>query len=189
MKKLTLLASSLLLATSVATSFAAPAQLSPQTKLAPSSTASPANLKLANKVWSTIHFKAMEQKLITQMNLLMQKTLMRQHPNLPAKLATQMADLNTKTIHQIFVSPQFKSTVVKAYATVFTQDQLQALYKFDSSPEGQAVIQKLPQLNQVIAKTVLAQMMQAMPALMKQQAELMKQAGITKTAPQVKPAG
>jgi hypothetical protein len=62
---------------------------------------------------------------------------------------------------------EMKSDVAKAYAQVFTKDELQGLAGFYSSPLGQTLAEKTPELTQKMNEVIMPRMMANMPKVQK----------------------
>ncbi|OGV56381.1 MAG: hypothetical protein A2017_12605 [Lentisphaerae bacterium GWF2_44_16] len=67
-----------------------------------------------------------------------------------------------------------KNDMTKAYSETFTQEEIQAMIKFYSTPAGQSIVKKQPQLTQKIMLLTMASMQKHMPELQASLMEIMK---------------
>ena len=101
-------------------------------------------------------FDGMMKKMYEQMMPAMFQSLRQSNP--------KITDQQVQDVTQVTVSvtakytPRMKDEMFKAYAKVFTEEELNSMVVFYESPNGQAVLKKLPQ--------VMQEFMPAMSSLM-----------------------
>ena len=112
--------------------------------------------------------------------------------DLPPDEAAKVAAFQQKIMAAMFEEmdlPGMRQDVAKAYAETFSSAELKAQSDFYSTPAGQAMIDKQPQIQQRMTELMMPRMMKAMPKIQAMSQEFAKEqraakaAAATKTTP------
>ncbi|MDV6331369.1 DUF2059 domain-containing protein [Asticcacaulis sp. 201] len=141
--------------TGAATSNAEPVKAAAASNV-PTSDISPAKLALLKRLDQAMDFDGMMKKMYEQMMPAMFQSLRQSNPKITDQ---QVQDVTQVTISVTTkYTPRMKDEMFRAYAKVFTEEELNSMVVFYESPNGQAVLKKLPQ--------VMQEFMPAMSSLM-----------------------
>jgi hypothetical protein len=133
-------------------------------------TATPATLADADNVLSVMHFDEMMSKIIEQQKKAMTPMFAKMMDQLkvPAEDRERFAALQKKVLDEAMNSvmgPEMKADVARIYSNVFTKEELASMSSFYSTPGGQAMVAKQPQVQEQMMQSMMPRMMQVGPKM------------------------
>lgn len=138
----------------------------PPAATAPAATPSPKALALTKRYITALHVDQTMKPMMQSMMGPMLDEQERANPNLTAVQRKAIRE----TVEE-FVGGDMMDDILErmtpAYATIFSEDELQALVDFYESPTGQSIIGKMPRMGPVAAKV----MVEIMPEIRTQLAQ------------------
>ena len=90
------------------------------------------------------------------------------------KASNEIAEVLSNFNKKYMTWELLKDDIKKAYQETFTEDEVQAMIKFYSTPEGQSIVTKQPQLTRKIMTITTENMQKHMPELQKNLMEVIK---------------
>lgn len=144
----------------------AQAQSTTAVAAAPAETVTPAKLALVQRLDKAMNFDSMMGTMLNSMLPAMIDAQRKAHPDMTDEQARVVSDVAVNVLQKYI--PQMKDAMYRTYAETFSEDELKSIVEFYESPNGQAVIHKLP--------LVMQRFMPAISAMMPQmQAEMQSQ--------------
>jgi uncharacterized protein len=126
-----------------------------------------ATIAQAADVMSKMKFDQMLEKMIEQQKSAVVNMSKQMMGGMAGKVpAEEFADLQRKMMDAIWseMKPEeMKNEMTKIYADLFSPDELRGMSEFYSTPTGQALIDKQPEMQQRLMQVMMPRMMQAMP--------------------------
>lgn len=132
--------------------------------------AAKATLADAEEVLRKMDFERMMTRMLDQQKAAMANMTrqMSQGAGGNAVAREDMAAFQKKTMDMIFEAmnfPEMKNDMAKVYSETFTRDELRGLSDFYSTPAGQAMVEKQPEIAQKLNEMMMPRMMAAMPKI------------------------
>jgi len=133
----------------------------------------PANTKAtlndAREVINKMHFEEMlarsleqQKQMVAKMTGQMAMKNSGRTPEEKAEFSAFQAKL-METMWSELKPEEVKADMARAYSEIFSKEELQSLGDFYSTPTGQALISKQPEVQQKLAESMMPRMMKAMP--------------------------
>lgn len=134
--------------------------------------ATPATLADAEGVLKTMHFDDLLAKVVEQQKKAMGPVLQRMMAGMkvPPEDRARVAEMQKKIMDEALDSlsgPDMKADVARIYSNVFTKEELDSLGAFYSTPAGQAMVAKQPQVQEQMMQAMMPRMQQLGPKLQK----------------------
>lgn len=133
-------------------------------------TATPATLTDADNVLNVMHFDEMMSKIVEQQKKAMTPMFAKMMDQL--KVAPEdrerFAALQKKVLDEAMeaaMGPDMKADVARIYSNVFTKEELASMGAFYSTPGGQAMVAKQPQVQEQMMQSMMPRMMQVGPKM------------------------
>lgn len=137
-----------------------------QTTTPPIESATPAKLALIQRLDKAMNFDSMMNTMMSSMMPAMIDAQRKAHPGLTDAQAKAVTDVAINVLQKY--TPKMKDAMYKVYAETFSEDELKSIVEFYESPNGQAVLHKMP--------VVMQKFMPAMTAMVPQmQADMQQQ--------------
>ena len=152
----------------------------------------PATLADADQVLQAMHFDEMFAKILEQQKKSMAPMMQRMTAGvkLPDEDRAKMVAIQKKVVDELFDSlggPEMKAAVADIYRSVFSKEELASQAAFYSTPAGQAMTSKQPQVQEKMMQVMIPKMAEIGPkmqAAMKALGEEMKaKQGLLPVAP------
>ncbi len=127
--------------------------------------ATPASLADAEEVLKAMHFDEMFAKIMDQQKKAMGPMMQRMmaQTKLSDEDRARVAALQKKVTDEVFESlsgPEMKSAVAGIYSSVFSKEELASLGAFYSTPAGQSMVAKQPQVQEKMMEVMMPKMAQ-----------------------------
>ncbi len=134
--------------------------------------ATPASLADAEGVLKVMHFDEMLAKIIEQQKKAMGPMLQRMVSSMkvPPEDRERVMAMQKKVMDEALNSltgPDMTADVARIYSNVFTKEELDSLGAFYSTPAGQAMVAKQPQIQEQMMQAMMPRMAQLGPKLQK----------------------
>ncbi len=134
--------------------------------------ATPATLAEAESVLKTMHFDEMMAKIIEQQKKAMGPALQRMMAGMkvPPEDRARFAEMQKKIMDETMdtlAGADMQGAVARIYSQVFSKEELDSLGAFYSTPAGQAMVAKQPQVQEAMMKEMMPVMQQLGPKLQK----------------------
>jgi hypothetical protein len=136
---------------------------------APASAAAPSEktVKLVRRVLAATHMERQVDVMMTNLMPVLMEQQAKLHPNLTADDQKMILELTHKIIMEDFF-PKLVERSVPIYASVYSDDELEAMARFYESPTGQAILAKAPLITPKVAEATRELMPQAMSEMVRQ---------------------
>jgi len=134
--------------------------------------ATPATLADAEGVLKVMHFDEMLAKIVEQQKKAMGPVLQRMMAGMkvPPEDRAHVAEMQKKIMDEALdamTGPDMKAAVARIYSNVFSKEELDSMSAFYSTPGGQAMVAKQPQIQEAMMKEMMPVMQQFGPKLQK----------------------
>jgi len=110
---------------------------------------SPAKQALLQRLDKVINFDSMMDQMSRGMMPAMMQGMRKANPAITDAQAKDLSDIAIAVMAKY--TPRMKARMFEVYAETFSEDELRALVEFYETPNGRAVIQKMPLLMQRFA--------------------------------------
>jgi uncharacterized protein len=131
--------------------------------------ATPATLADAESVLNKMHFEQMMERMMGQQKTMMARMFNQMAPKtLSPEDKEEMIAFQKKMADELVSAmglDQMKGDVARIYSEVFSKEELNALGSFYSTPTGEALVQKQPEVQQKMQEAMMPRMMAAMPKI------------------------
>lgn len=127
--------------------------------------------------------KMMNETMDAQMKAM--SDMMRKQMSMGGTVDEELVAFQTKAMAEMFDEMEWgpiKDDMSKAYAEVFTKDELSSISNFYATPAGQATIQKQPALQQKTMEIMMPSIMTASQSMQKKMMDFYKQRAAEKKA-------
>ncbi len=118
-------------------------------------------LALLKRLDKAMDFDALMKNMYASMTPAMMQSMRQANPKITEQQAQDLTEVMTSVT--LKYTPRMKDEMFKAYAEVFTEDELKSMVVFYESPNGQAILKKMPQVMQ----TFMPAVSKIMPDMMK----------------------
>jgi hypothetical protein len=131
----------------------------------------PATIADAEQVFKVMRFDEMMSKMLDQQKKAIAPMLQQQMTQVAARMKLspeeqqEFVEFQKKAFDDVMSSvmgPEVRSEMAKAYSEVFTKDELNSLANFYSTPAGQALVDKTPEVSAKMQAVIMPRMMQNM---------------------------
>lgn len=132
--------------------------------------ATPATLADAEGVLKVMHFDELMSKIVDQQKKAMAPMMakMMDQMKVPAEDRDRFLAMQKKVMDEAMDSvmgPEMKADVARIYSNVFTKEELDSMSSFYSTPGGQAMVSKQPQVQEQMMQAMMPRMMQLGPKM------------------------
>ncbi len=135
-------------------------------------TATPAKMALIARLDKAMNFDTMMSTMMGNMMPALIDAQRKAHPEITDAQVKTITDI-TVSVTQTYV-PKMKAAMYQAYAETFTEDELKSIVDFYESPNGQAVLHKMPAVMQKAMPAITAMIPQMQADMMQQMCEKLK---------------
>lgn len=146
-----------------------------QTATAPAASAesaTPAKLALVQRLDKAMNFDGMMNSMMGSMMPAMIDAQRKAHPEITDAQAKVISDVSISVLQKY--TPKMKEAMYQVYAETFSEDELKSIVEFYESPNGQAVLHKMPLVMQKFLPAVTAMMPQMQADMQQQMCEKLK---------------
>ena len=132
----------------------------------------PATIADAEKVLNQMHFDEMMDRATAQQKKMIAAQFQRVAEQMTAKgidptAATDFQKKMADEVLSVLDGKTMKNDVAKIYSEVFTKDELDEIAAFHSTPTGQMMLQKQPEVQNKLGAIIQGRMMEVMPKVQK----------------------
>lgn len=134
------------------------------------SVATPATLADAEAVLQSMRFDEMMEKMVMQQKAAMKPVFDQQaaRMRIPEEHRQRFTEMQEKILDDtmgVMAGPEMRDAIAKLYSEVFTKEELGAMASFHSTPAGQALIDKQPQVQQRMMEIMMRKMNEIGPRM------------------------
>ncbi|MCX6955540.1 MAG: DUF2059 domain-containing protein [Verrucomicrobia bacterium] len=153
----------------------------------------PATLAEAEEVLRVMHFDEMMSKILDQQKKAISGNMqkMSAQMKMPEEDRERFLKLQQKIIDETMESamgPELKGEVAKIYSEVFSREELAAQGAFYSTPAGQSMVAKQPQVQEKMMQVMMPKMAQLAPKIQQMARDFAAEMKAKQTAPAPAPA-